>query len=59
MTSNQQEARTMASGLRAHDVVWAVIAKGVYRGTYVGRVAIKSDGYVKIIMPAIAGRCTA
>jgi 5-methylcytosine-specific restriction endonuclease McrA len=35
-------------GLRTGDMVRAVVTKGVHRGTYVGRVAIKSDGYFKI-----------
>ena len=35
-------------GLRTGDMVRAVVTKGVHIGTYVGRVAIKSDGYFKI-----------
>ncbi len=35
-------------GLRTGDMVRAVVTKGVHRGTYIGRVAIKSDGYFKI-----------
>lgn len=35
-------------GFRTGDMVRAVVTKGVHRGTYVGRVAIKSDGYFKI-----------
>src|SRR5258707_5174695 len=35
-------------GFRTGDMVRAVVTKGVHVGTYVGRVAIKSDGYFKI-----------
>jgi 5-methylcytosine-specific restriction endonuclease McrA len=35
-------------GLRTGDMVRAVVTKGVHIGTYVGRVAIKSDGYFKL-----------
>ena len=35
-------------GFRTGDIVRAVVTKGVHRGTYVGRVAIKSDGYFKL-----------
>jgi 5-methylcytosine-specific restriction endonuclease McrA len=35
-------------GLRTGDVVRAVVTKGKPVGTYVGRVAIKSDGYFKL-----------
>ena len=33
---------------RTGDMVRAVVTKGVHMGTYVGRVAIKSDGYFKL-----------
>ncbi len=35
-------------GLRTGDMVRAMVTKGVHMGTYVGRVAIKSDGYFKL-----------
>ena len=35
-------------GFHTGDLVRAVVTRGVHRGTYVGRVAIKSDGYFKI-----------
>ena len=35
-------------GFRTGDMVRAVVTKGVHVGTYVGRVAIKSDGYFKL-----------
>jgi hypothetical protein len=35
-------------GFRTGDMVRAVVTKGVHRGTYLGRVAIKSDGYFKL-----------
>ena len=35
-------------GFRTGDMVRAVVTKGVQRGTYLGRVAIKSDGYFKL-----------
>jgi 5-methylcytosine-specific restriction endonuclease McrA len=35
-------------GLRTGDMVRAVVTKGRHMGTYVGRVAIKSDGYFKL-----------
>jgi len=35
-------------GFRTGDMVRAVVTKGVHMGTYVGRVAIKSDGYFKL-----------
>ncbi len=35
-------------GLRTGDMVRAVVTKGVHIGTYVGRLAIKSDGYFKL-----------
>jgi 5-methylcytosine-specific restriction endonuclease McrA len=36
------------SGFRTGDLVRAVVTKGKKSGTYVGRVAIKSDGYFKL-----------
>jgi 5-methylcytosine-specific restriction endonuclease McrA len=38
-----------AQGFRTGDVVRAVVPKGKKIGTYLGRVAIKTDGYFKII----------
>jgi 5-methylcytosine-specific restriction endonuclease McrA len=35
-------------GMRTGGMVRAVVTKGVHMGTYVGRVAIKSDGYFKL-----------
>ncbi len=35
-------------GFRSGDMLRAVVTKGVHLGTYVGRVAIKSDGYFKL-----------
>ena len=39
-------------GLRTGDMVRAMVTKGVHVGVYVGRVAIKSDGYFKITTQA-------
>lgn len=35
-------------GFRTGDMVRAVVTKGAHRGTYLGRVAIKTDGYFKL-----------
>ena len=37
-----------SQGFRTGDMVRAVVTKGRHMGTYIGRVAIKSDGYFKL-----------
>ncbi len=43
-----RQRRKRHFGFQTGDMIRAVVTKGVHRGTYIGRVAIKADGYFKI-----------
>ncbi|HEY6410814.1 MAG TPA: hypothetical protein VIY29_25450 [Ktedonobacteraceae bacterium] len=46
--SSRPKGPSKVDGFQTGDMVRAVVTKGTKTGTYVGRVAIKSDGYFKI-----------